>query len=129
MQEIKFRVLSAITAVVVIIMIVVPLLNGNYILPVLSVIIGILALILIRKQFKDIIIEDERNALLSLRSTKFSFVLFNIIGAIAGNTLIILGKNGPLSFAIIGYTLSFSVCFMLLVDVIVYFCLNRIQAS
>jgi uncharacterized membrane protein len=100
--------------------------SNNYILPALAVITAFLSAYILKKQFKEVITEDERVELLSMRSSKISYVIFNIAAAIAGNALIIFSKNGPVSYAIVGYTLVFSVCFMLVIDVIAYFWLNRV---
>ncbi len=100
--------------------------HQNYVLPTLAVITAVFASIILKKNFSEVITEDERLKLLSMRASRFSYIVFNISAAATGNILIILGKNGPSLYTAVGYTLAFSVCVMLTIDVIMYAWLKKV---
>ena len=104
----------------------VALLNRAFLLSAMIALSAVLALFIISKQAKDIITEDERLKLLGMKASRISYVIFNTVAAVAGNALILAGKNGPGQLTVIGFTLAVSVCVMLAIDVIAYFWLNKV---
>ncbi|MCE5300614.1 MAG: DUF2178 domain-containing protein [Spirochaetia bacterium] len=129
MNESKYKIFQVIITVLAAAGVLFSVLAGSYIAAVLVVITAVLSIIMVRKQLKGVIIVDERLKNIGMRASQLSYVIFCVLGAIAGNLLILLSKNGPESFSVIGHTLAYSVCFMLLVDTIAYYWLNRYQAG
>jgi uncharacterized membrane protein len=127
MDEKKYRFLAAAIIVATLAAVCLSFIARNYLLPIIAIATAVLASFLLKKHFSDVITDDERVRLLSGRASRLSYVIFNISAAVAGSALILLGKHGPESFTLAGYTLVFSVCFMLLADVIIYFWLSRVS--
>lgn len=127
MNEKKYRLILAALVVAVAVVNLVGLYLHNYAVPVIAVVIGILLAVLFKNQLKDVVVEDERARFISAVSARSALTIFCNLAAIAGITLIALNKNGPEMYHVIGYTLCYSVCIMLLIDLVIYFYLDRKQ--
>jgi len=93
--------------------------SGNFILPVVAVIVGMTFEHLCRRRVTEVI-EDERILRISERASRRTFQVFMTTIAIIGVVLTALGKAGYIQFTQVGYTLAFSACAMLILYLIFY---------
>jgi uncharacterized membrane protein len=92
---------------------------GRAIVPIPAVIIGIGLLYFMRSKVKDVL-EDERLNKIREKSSRVTFQIFAITAAVAGAVILALSKNMYPSLALIGFTLTYSVCALLILDYIAY---------
>jgi len=88
--------------------------TGNFVLPFVAVIGGILVLQLIKRRVEDVL-EDERTYRISERASRRVLEIFGIGSALTGVTLIALDKHQE-----VGYALAFSACILILLYMIFY---------
>lgn len=129
MNEKKYRLILAVLVVAVAIVNLAGIYLHNFLIPVIAVVMGILLAVLFRNQLKDVVVEDERARFISAVSARSALTIFCNFAAIAGITLVVLNKNGPEMYRVIGYTLCYSVCVLLLIDLVIYFYLDRKQQA
>lgn len=80
-----------------------------------------------RQKFRSDIVEDERVYQIRARSSRAAIITFVSIAAIPSFAFVILGKDGNSVMLAVGYTLQACIAFLLFVDVIAYYILNRKQ--
>ncbi|MCD6410938.1 MAG: DUF2178 domain-containing protein [Thermoplasmata archaeon] len=88
--------------------------TGNFVLPFVAVVGGILALQLMKRRVEDVL-EDESIYRISEKASRRVLEIFGIGSALAGVTLIVLGKHQE-----VGYALAFSACIIILLYMIFY---------
>ena len=88
--------------------------TGNFVLPFVAVIGGILVLQLIKRRVEDVL-EDERTYRISEKASRRVLEIFGIGSALTGVTLIALDKHQE-----VGYALAFSACILILLYMIFY---------
>lgn len=92
---------------------------GNAIIPIPVVIVGLLLLYLLRKRVKEVI-EDERMHKINEKASKVALQVFGIAIALTGAILIALSQGGLSDFRQAGFTLAYSVCFLLMIHLALY---------
>lgn len=97
--------------------------RGNYILPITAFIAAISIFYITKKKVKGIL-ADERDNKIGGIAAKLAFSIYPITAVIIGSILIAMGKNQP-DLLYIGYTLSYSVCFLLISYVIFFKYYNK----
>jgi len=90
---------------------------GNAIIPIPVVIGGLLLLYLLRKRVKEVI-EDERIHKINEQASRVTLQVFGIVAALTGAILIALSHGGLSDFRQAGFTLAYSVCFLLIIHLI-----------
>ncbi len=88
--------------------------TGNVVLPVLAMAAGIILLRLFRGKVKEVV-EDERSYRISEKASRNAIQVFGISAAVLGSVLIALGSRGTAGISQAGYTLSYSVCSLLII--------------
>jgi len=101
----------------------------NYLIPLFTLAISVLLVIILKRHIKELVMEDERIKQISASSARAAVTVFSNLAAVTGIALLaFFGKGNPVISAA-GYTLCFSVCFILVVDLAVYFYLDKKQAG
>jgi len=88
--------------------------TGDFVLPFVAVVGGILALRLIKRRVEDVL-EDERTYRISEKASRRVLEVFGTGSALTGVTLITLDKHQEA-----GYALAFSACILILLYMIFY---------
>ena len=86
---------------------------GNAVVPAPAAIGGALLLYLCRRQVKGVV-QDERNYRISEKASRFAIQVFAFVTAVAGTTLIAMGKDDSSSTGDVGLALAFSACGLLI---------------
>ncbi len=101
----------------------------NYLIPLFTLAIGVLLVIILKRHIKELVMEDERIKQIGASSARAAVTVFSNLAALTGIVLLsFFGKGNPVISAV-GYTLCFSVCFILLIDLAVYFYLDKKQVG
>jgi len=98
--------------------------NGNAWIPVPAVIVAIIILLLFRRGVKEVIV-DERTYSVAYKASRFAFVVFAVGAVTIGATLLALGKAGQPELKPVGFTLTYSICALVLIYSIAYSYYNR----
>lgn len=88
--------------------------SGNFLLSFIAVVVALFLVVYLRKK-TNLIIFDERVFRVSEKASRKTLNLFLVISSIVGLLLITKDKNN-----VIGYTLLYSVCFLLILYLILY---------
>ncbi|MBN2754069.1 MAG: DUF2178 domain-containing protein [Candidatus Goldbacteria bacterium] len=101
----------------------------NYLIPLFTLAIGVLLVIVLKRHIKELVMEDERIKQISAFSARAAVTVFSNLAALTGIVLLAFFGKGNNIISAVGYTLCFSTCFILLVDLAVYFYLDKKQVS
>lgn len=99
--------------------------NGNPWIPVPAVIAAIIILLVFRRGIMEIIV-DERTYSVAYKASRLAFVIFSVGAVTIGATLLAFGKGDYPELKPIGFTLTYSVCGLVLIYSIAYIIYNRI---
>ena len=102
--------------------------NGNVILPVIAVSLGVIAVVLTKKRVKEVV-EDERAYFVSEKAARKALTVYAPIVAFLTPALIIMGQEGTNDLSVIGYTLGFAACFLMGLYMIFYSFYSRKYGS
>ena len=120
-----FRLCGAAIMVIVVALIGWSITAANAVVPAPAAIGGALLLYLCRRQVKGVV-ADERNYRISDKASRFAVQAFAFVTAVAGTTLIAMGKDDSSSIGDVGLTLAFSACGLLILYVASYaYCSRR----
>ena len=89
-------------------------------IPIISILVAMSIKYVLRKRTVETL-ADERLRNISSRSISVSFRILNLVMALIGLVFIIFKDFLPYEFGIIGATLAFAVCAMLIVQVSLYY--------
>ena len=92
---------------------------GNAIVPIVAVAGGMGVLYFCRSQVKEIM-EDERHQQIAEKASLITFRISMIGMAVGGAVLLALGQSGLVEFRGVGLTLSYTVCVLVLLYLILY---------
>lgn len=92
---------------------------GAWWVPVPAVLVAIAALLIIRWRRTDVV-SDERDTTIAARAARLSYAMYGPAAAAIGATLIAIP-----SMRIVGYTLAYSVCALLVINVAATLWLRR----
>jgi len=92
--------------------------RGDYLLPIIALIAAMALMYYCKKKVKGVL-ADERDWQIWHKSMRISVFAFSLLAAVVSIVLVALGKNNP-SLLPVGYTLSYSVCFILILNSILY---------
>jgi uncharacterized membrane protein len=98
--------------------------SGNAWIPVPAVIVGIVAVILLKRGLKEVIV-DERIFSVADKAAMLAFRIFTILAATAGATMLALSREGNPDLEQAGFTLAYSACALLLFYYIAFTFYNR----
>lgn len=101
----------------------------NYLIPLFTLAIGVLLVIVLKRHLKEVIMEDERIKQISASSARAAVTIFSNLAALTGLLLLAFFSKGNHVISAVGYTLCFSTCFILMVDLVVYFYLDKKQVG
>jgi len=88
--------------------------NGDFILPVIAIIVGLLVLNTIKRRVKDVI-EDERIYKISQEASRRTVQVIGVSFATIGLVILGLSRSGYLDLEEIGYSLAYFAATLLLV--------------
>jgi uncharacterized membrane protein len=91
----------------------------NAVIPIPTVLGGIVLLYLLRRQVKDVV-QDERNYRISEKASRSAIQVFAFIAAITGITLIAVSTEDSSLSREVGLTLAFCACGLLVLYMISY---------
>lgn len=114
-----FRLCGAVIIVTMVALIGWSITTGNAVVPIPAAIGGAVLLYLLRKQVKYVV-EDERNYRISEKAARFAIQVFALITAITGITLTAVSTGDSPPFRVIGLTLAFCACGLLILYLISY---------
>jgi uncharacterized membrane protein len=114
----------AITVVLVGLFIWVVLTDNPVWIPFLAIVIAVILKMIGKHRTTETLV-DERLKSISYRAISVSFRIFSIGTALFGLAFIIFKNSLPYEFGIIGATLAFSVCIMLIIYLSFYYCFIR----
>jgi uncharacterized membrane protein len=98
--------------------------SGNYLIPIPVAIAALVILLLFRRGVKEVVV-DERIYSIAEKASLIAFRVFGIAAAVIGATLVALGQGAVPEMAPIGFTLTYSVCGLVLIYYIAYIHYNR----
>jgi len=96
---------------------------GIWQVPIITVAFGLVAMFMLRSRVTDVI-EDERVHRIGEKAARKAFSIFGLGGALVGGVLIALRDAYP-QFELVGYTLTASICVLLVLYMIFYWHYNR----
>jgi uncharacterized membrane protein len=105
------------------IIVVISVQNNEWILPVISFLASMALMFWCKKKVK-FVLTDERDYKLAEKSSRLTISVFSIVGVISGIILISLGKTNY-DLYLIGNTILYAICFLILLGAIFYWILNR----
>jgi uncharacterized membrane protein len=108
----KFRAVKGVIAFFLAIIIAQAVIFGNYILAMVAVLTAVGIILITRKKVNEVV-SDERDIQISGKAARVSMGAFSVIGAILTFILLAEKEVNPL-FEVVGSTLAYSVCFLLL---------------
>ena len=129
MDEKKYRFITALITACTAAVLLAGILLNSLIIPVIAVATGMLTLVFFRKQFREITYEDERQRMISALSARTAMTIFCAVAAIADIAILITHRSGPAEIKAVGYTLCYSVCGLLIMDLAAYLIINKKQAG
>lgn len=98
--------------------------SGNVWVPVGAVVGGIILVLAIGQRATDIM-TDERTYSIAEKAARLAFGLFSVLGAVTGLTLIAVGRDRYPELETAGLTLAYSVCALLIFNLVAYYVYNR----
>lgn len=122
----QYRILGMVVAAVLAVVISQAIVLNSYILALSAVLIGMLVMFFIKKQVKEIL-ADERDYEIAGKSARYAMGIFSVIGAVLTFFFMFQRQVNP-SYEIIGSTLAYSVCGLLLTYSIAFIYLQRYKA-
>jgi uncharacterized membrane protein len=114
-----FRICGAAITVAMIALIGWSIATENAVVPIPTVLGGIVLLYLLRRQVKDVV-EDERNYRISEKASRSAIQVFALIAAITGITLTAVSTEDSSLSREVGLTLAFCACGLLVLYMISY---------
>ena len=97
--------------------------SGIWQVPLIAVALGLAAMFVLRSRVTDVI-EDERVRGIGEKAARKAFSIFGLGGAVVGGILISLRNDYP-QFEVIGYTLTATVCVLLVLYMAFYWYYNK----
>ena len=91
----------------------------NAVVPIPTVLGGVVLLYLLRRRVKDVV-QDERNYRISEKASRFAIQVFALVTAISGVTLTAVSADDSSLFREVGLTLAFCACGLLVLYLISY---------
>jgi uncharacterized membrane protein len=120
----RYRLIEAIVLVIVAVLVGWSVASGNPWLPLPIFAAGIVIGLCLRKGVKKLAVDERVNSIAE-KSMSVAAAIFTILAAPVGLTLIALGRNGQTNLDIIGYTLAFSACALILLYYSAYLYHNK----
>jgi uncharacterized membrane protein len=111
-QGINGAVLGAIMAISVII--------GNWIIPIIAVILSVMLLMVLRRRVKDIIV-DERTYAISEKASRLTLQIVAIGMAVTGVFLLAFNHGEDKTLTHVALTLEYATCALLVISYIAYY--------
>ncbi len=93
--------------------------TGNYVLPVVAVIAGLVLKILCKRRVTEVL-EDELVYRLAEKASYSALRVGLLVFAVIAAVLVALSRNGPEAFELSGLTLAFAVCALLILQLSFY---------
>ncbi len=97
---------------------------GNFIIPVIIMPIGIIAIFICKSKVKEPL-NDERTYKIGGMAALYTWGVYCIIASTTANIFTALSNRGYTWLRIVGFTLSFSVLFLTFLYIIFYIILNK----
>jgi uncharacterized membrane protein len=121
-----FRIWQGIVAAVIGAVIAVSVVTGSVIVPIPTVIVGMLIIIVLRRRVRvKEVIADERVYAIAYRASRLTMQIIGIGMAVTGATLLGLGRGGSSVLAAVGLTLEYATCGLLVIYYIGYIYYSR----
>jgi uncharacterized membrane protein len=98
--------------------------SGNALIPIPVAIAALVILLLFRRGVKEVVV-DERIYSIGEKASLIAFRVFGIAAAVIGATLVALGQKTLPEMAPIGFTLTYSVCGLMVIYYIAYIYYNK----
>jgi len=119
-----FRLWQGIVGAVIGAVIAVSVVTGNAIVPIPTVIVGMLIIIALRRRVKEVI-ADERVYAIAEKASRLTVQIVGIAMAAVGGTLLAISHGGSSVLAQVGFTLSYATCGLLVIYYVAYTYYNR----
>lgn len=119
-----FKLCRTIVIIIVAILVGWSVANNNALIPVPTVIAGIVIVLLLKRGMKEVIV-DERIFSVADKASMFVFRTFIILAAMAAATILAFKPDRYPNLDQAGFTLAYSICAMLLVYYLAYMYYNR----
>lgn len=97
--------------------------SQNYIIPIFALIAAASFIFILSKKVGEVMV-DERDFLIAGKSARIAIIIFSFIAAIAAIILMSLRNDYP-DFEAIGSTLAYSVCFLLILQALLFKFFNK----
>jgi len=98
--------------------------SGNYLIPIPVAIAALVILLLFRRGVKEVVV-DERIFSIAEKASLITFRIFGIAAAVIGATLVALSRESMPALEPVGFTLSYSVCGLMLIYYIAHIYYNK----
>jgi uncharacterized membrane protein len=98
--------------------------NGNALIPIPVAIAALVILLLFRREVKEVVV-DERIYSIAEKASLITFRIFGIAAAVIGATLVALGQGAVPVLEPIGFTLTYSVCGLVVIYYIAHIHYNK----
>jgi uncharacterized membrane protein len=98
--------------------------NGNALIPIPIAIAAFVILLLFRRGVREVVV-DERVYSIAEKASLITFRIFGIAAAVIGATLVALGQGAVPALEPVGFTLTYSVCGLVVIYYIAYIHYNR----
>jgi uncharacterized membrane protein len=98
--------------------------SGNYLIPIPVAIAAFVILLLFRRGVKEVVV-DERVYSIAEKASLITFRVFGIAAAVIGATLVALSRGSAPALGPVGFTLTYSVCGLVVIYYIAYIHYNR----
>ena len=113
-----YKILNGINSAFLAIAISITVATNNYILAIIAISIALTVSLIARRTVKEIL-ADERDYQLSGKAATLSINIFSVIASIIALALMFQRYSNP-NYLIIGYTLSYSTCFLMLAYSVIF---------
>jgi uncharacterized membrane protein len=120
----RYRILTAITLVIVAASVGWAVVNGNAWIPIPIFVAALLILLLSRRRVREIVV-DERVYSIAEKASYLAFRIFGIAAAVIGATLVAIGWDSSSALYKIGLTLTFAACGLMMIYYIAYIYYNK----
>lgn len=97
--------------------------SQNYIIPIFALIAAASFIMILSKKVGEVM-ADERDFLLAGKSARITIITYSFISAIAAIILMALRNNHP-GFELVGSTLAYSVCSLLILQALLFKFFNK----
>jgi uncharacterized membrane protein len=119
-----FKIWQRVLLVIIAVVVAISVTTGNAIIPIPTVIIGVVLIIILRRRVKDVV-ADERVYAVADKASRLTLQIVGIAMAAVGGILLAISRGGSSVLAQVGFTLEYATSGLLVIYYIAYIYYNR----